>query len=244
MIYDSGYVPVGILNRNGGPRVGPKAPAPLTSALIAEKNPVGNQSFEWMAVDWMDDYAMATGTAYEPENVARYVKYNRYGTAAGWGMCIEVRNPSGSNMPLHGFETDLCADGNDPNGWFCGQGIYYGAQTDTFKPGPETVADVGLRIRPFVFGRNGLRKAISVEGRMEDAAIVVGQHGESDIRFALRMGPGVTLKFDSGSGKHKSAWHSLPAEASVADFPVVGLLDVVVDGTTLQIPVFRKTVGD
>jgi hypothetical protein len=244
VIYDSGYVPGGCIKRTAPPVNGhPTAIAPITSALIAINNPSFNKSYEWMALDWMDDHSLATGKGFEPENVARYTKYNRYGTAAGWGVCIEVRNPGGSEMPLHGLELDLCTDGNDPKGHYIGAAIYYGAQTDTFKAGPDTTANDGLRIHPFRVERNGLRRGISIEGRMEQAAIQVGTNPESNIRNALEMGPGSTLKWNSEPGKfHEAAWHSLEREFSVLDFPVIGLIDIVVDDTVVQIPVFRKTV--
>ena len=244
MIYDSGYMPPGCIQRTAPPINGhPTAIAPITSALISTNNPSWNKSYEWMALDWMDDHAIATGKGFEPENVARYTKYNRYGTAAGWGTCIEVRNPGGSEMPLHGIELDLCTDGNDPKGHYIGMAIYYGAQTDTFKAGPDTMAHDGLRIHPFRVERNGLRRGISIEGKMEQAAIQVGMNPGSNIRNALECGPGSTLKFNSEEGMYQpTVWHSLPREFSVTDFPVIGLIDVVVDDTVVQIPVFKKTV--
>ena len=144
---------------------------------------------------------------------------------------------------MHVVELDACSDGDCPNGNFIGTALYYGAQTDTFGPGAPTIWDTGYRIHPFVYGRNAIRRGFSVEGKVTIGALTVGEHGESEIRHAVNMGPGVTFRWSSGDGKaHASAWHSLPREFSVEEFPVVGLIDIEVDGTTLQIPVFRKTV--
>ena len=206
-------------------------------------NPSDNKAFVWVEHNTFSDRAVSSA-ARPPENVMRYDQLYRYGNTPGWVNCWEVRNPGGcETQPLYISEGDCCSDGDDPNDLFIGHAIYYGAQTNTFGPGPQTTWGTAYRVHPFVYGRNAIRRGFSVEGKVTIGALTVGEHGESEIRHAVNMGPGVTLRWASGEGKaHAAAWHSLPREFSVEEFPVVGLLDIEVDGTTLQIPVFRKTV--
>ena len=232
-MYDSGYIPVGIIVRSGPPTIGSMRPAPTTGFLRAEKNPLGNEAFNWMAVDWHDDYA------HKGENVARYIKHNRYGKAHGWGLCVETRDVSGADGSSYAAEFDICSDRQ--GGDVFGIATFYGAQTNTFKSGAHTIADCGHKVAPFVYGRNAVHAGYRFEGQAIEGALSVGHHKHSATRHAVHMGPGVTLRWSSADGfVHKTAWHSLPQAVKLSDLDVVGLIDVEVDGTTLQIPVIRK----
>mgnify|MGYP000328861256 CR=1 FL=1 len=135
-----------------------------------------------------------------------------------------------------GLEIDICSDGIHPA--LLGLGIFYGAQTDTMSDGPETMGKTGLDISPFRPGRNGLLRGIAVEGKIVEGALQAGCEPKSEVAHIFDAGPGCKMKFRSGTGNgERTTWHSLDREFSVTEFPVVGLIDVEVDGTTLQIPV-------
>lgn len=229
-IYDSGYVPAGITVRTTPPTPRPASPIPVTGTLLAERNPAGNKSHNWMAVDWQDDYSAAG------DNCARYIKQNRMGQAHAWSLCCETRDVSGAAGSVYAAEFDICSD--RVGGDVFGVATFYGAQTATFGPGAATVADCAYKAAPFVYGRNSVLAGYRFEGHADEGALSVGVHGSSTTRHAVNMGPGVTLRWSSGTGKaHPTAWRSFSRSYKPAELSYVGCVAIEVDGTTLWLPV-------
>lgn len=215
-----------------------------SALLVKEQNQSGNQSYEWLQLNYLDDYADAG------ENVCYYAKAYKHGQAPIWGGVFEVRNYGTNNASaMYGIEISLQSNGTSSAGLHQGCAIFFGAK----DAGTASEQESGVNIAPvsgheaaaklrygyvaqgkvyesFASAATGT-KGLACYGSYSTAAIDLS--GTSSTHVGLLLGKGQTIKFQSGTGNGAAdTWYSGGFTPTF-----VGALAIMVDGTTLYVPV-------
>lgn len=211
--------------------------------LVKEQTAAGTASFEWVQLNYLEDHASSG------ENVAYYAKAYKHGTAHIWGGVFEVTNKGTDNASsMYGIEISIQSDGTSAAGKHIGCGIYFGGNTVTASEqeagvlvspiaGHDSTAQLrygyvaqGKVVESFATAATG-SKGLACYGSYSTAAIDLS--GTSNTHVGLRLGAGQTIRFTSGAGNGSGdTWHSGAFTPNI-----VGALAIMVDGTTLYVPV-------
>lgn len=226
----------------------------INAALMCHtKVAVGHLPTEWNAIFTIEDH-----TAGTVGNVGQYTKASKYSSGAIWGGVFESQDYSGDmTSSVFGLEIDLCVTGVDNSGFKRGISIFYGdCAPNTFNTsGAATKAGVGMEIAPFV-ARNALKYGYTVNGTVDYGFLSATNMGTGGISafaatgtysssvweasgaiapYSLAMAGGSALHFASGTAGNPTGaptWY--PGNFTPTWF---GAVRIVVDGTTLYIPV-------
>lgn len=211
--------------------------------LIKGATASNTDSFEWLQLNFLDDYAS------NGENTPFYSKAYKRSAGPIWGGVFEVKNwGSDQSAAMYGLEISLQSNGTAATGMHVGCALYYGGLTAV-----ASEQEAGIRISPMagqdltanlrygvvVAGKAGEAFAASANGNKAFAAYGSYSTAAIDLSLAasapigLYFGRGQRIKFTSGTGSGgNNTWYSgafTPA--------IVGALEILVDGTTLYVPV-------